>query len=84
MDWVVSRSVRGVDVIYPQKNKNKEPIPTPPPHTLTGKSAMERFWKTVRMPNAVPERREDSVSCTARGTEGQMTAAMMLCLEWFW
>lgn len=39
---------------------------------------MERFWKTVRMPKAVPERREDSVSCTAKGTEGHMTAAMML------
>lgn len=44
----------------------------------TGKRAMERFWKTVRMPKAVPERREDSESCTARGTEGQITAAIML------
>ena len=41
---------------------------------------MERFWNTVRMPKAVPHRRLDSVSCTVRGTDGQMTAATMLCV----
>jgi hypothetical protein len=39
---------------------------------------MERFWNTVRMPNAVPHFLELTSSCTVSGTDGQITAATML------